>query len=310
MSVPLKITDHWLETVSDYILEQFRGAENWKAILKSIVDEYSCLEEEIWKLASVLDFKCRTKQERPSGKLLDFVAGLVNVTRMAGESDSSFYQRFILEIGRNNAGTPDGVIYPVALLSGDSEPKYMDEAPATFLVYDGPAYRTVNGVKQWTQGGHQLTRMQVRKTAPAGVLGLPCCAIGLDDGTVLGTYEENEEDRQIFLVAADDSTVEREVLLADNLGNIVVTSQSVPVRVKLQGSEVPNIPTIETEWNGVPVDAVRIKDLPDAELDSAYMVRDSDAGGTTKIDEDEVGIQMRPSGTNTLKFYRRGDTTP
>ena len=307
MSTELQhVESHWNSTVIPSILEQYKDSEKWQSFLKAVIDELQIGEDAANELSTMLDFRSET----PTGYKLDWMAGLVNVTRMSGESDTSLFTRFVLSLGNRNSGTPDFVIMLAAILSGDSEPKYMDEAPATFIVYDGPAYRTVNGVKQWTQGGHQLTRMQVRKTAPAGVLGLPCCAIGLDDGTVLGTYEENEEDRQIFLVAADDSTVEREVLLADNLGNIVVTSQSVPVRVKLQGSEVPNIPTIETEWNGVPVDAVRIKDLPDAELDSAYMVRDSDAGGTTKIDEDEVGIQMRPSGTNTLKFYRRGDTTP
>lgn len=307
MSTELQhVESHWNSTVIPSILEQYKDSEKWQSFLKAVIDELQIGEDAANELSTMLDFRSET----PTGFKLDWMAGLVNVTRMSGESDTSLFTRFVLSLGNRNSGTPDFVIMSAAILSGDSEPQYMDEAPATFLVYDGPAYRTVNGVKQWTQGGHQLTRMQVRKTAPAGVLGLPCCAIGLDDGTVLGTYEENEEDRQIILVAADDSTVEREVLLADNLGNIVVTSQSVPVRVKLQGSEVPNIPTIETEWNGVPVDAVRIKDLPDAELDSAYMVRDSDVGGTTKIDEDEVGIQMRPSGTNTLKFYRRGDTTP
>lgn len=307
MSTELQhVESHWNSTVIPSILEQYKDSEKWQSFLKAVIDELQIGEDAANELSTMLDFRSET----PTGYKLDWMAGLVNITRMSGEDDTSLFTRFVLALGNRNSGTPDFVIMSAAILSGDSEPKYMDEAPATFLVYDGPAYRTVNGVKQWTQGGHQLTRMQVRKTAPAGVLGLPCAAIQLADGTLLGTYAENEEDRKIFLVAADDSNVEREVLLADNLGNIVVTSQSVPVRVKLQGSEVPNIPVIETEWQGVPVDAVRIKDLPDAEYDSAYMVRDSDVGGTTKIDEDEVGIQMKPSGTNTLKFYRRGDLTP
>lgn len=302
MSTELQhVESHWNSTVIPSILEQYKDSEKWQSFLKAVIDELQIGEDAANELSTMLDFRSET----PTGYKLDWMAGLVNVTRMSGESDTSLFTRFVLSLGNRNSGTPDFVIMSAAILSGDSEPKYMDEAPATFLVYDGPAYRTVNGVKQWTQGGHQLTRMQVRKTAPAGVLGLPCAAIQLADGTLLGTYAENEEDRQIFLVAADDSTVEREVLLADNLGNIVVTSQSVPVRVKLQGSEVPNIPVIETEWNGVPVDAVRIKDLPDAGYDNAFMVRDSDAGGTTKIDEDDVGLQMQPSGTNTLRFFKR-----
>lgn len=302
MSTELQhVESHWNSTVIPSILEQYKDSEKWQSFLKAVIDELQIGEDAANELSTMLDFRSET----PTGYKLDWMAGLVNVTRMSGESDTSLFTRFVLSLGNRNSGTPDFAIMSAAILSGDSEPKYMDEAPATFLVYDGPAYRTVNGVKQWTQGGHQLTRMQVRKTAPAGALGLPCAAIQLADGTLLGTYAENEEDRQIFLVAADDSTVEREVLLADNLGNIVVTSQSVPVRVKLQGSEVPNIPVIETSWNGVPVDAVRIKDLPDAGYDNAFMVRDSDAGGTTRIDEDEVGLQIQPSGTNSITFFKR-----
>lgn len=240
-----------------------------------------------------------------SGSWLDVIGKIAGVQREYGESDSSFRNRIKNEVVVNK-GTPDAVEYSSALLSGDPQPQYMDEAPATFFVYDGPCYRWSNDEWTWTEGGAQLTRAQVKNLAPAGVLGLPGAAIDTGDGILLGTYAENEEDRKILLVVANDANVEREVLLADNLGNIIVTtSQSVPVRVRLVGSEVPNIPTIETEWQGVPVDAVRIKDLPDAQYDNAYMVRDSDAGGTTRINESEVGIQMKPSGTNTLKFYRR-----
>ena len=54
-----------------------------------------------------------------------------------------------------------------------------------------------------------------------------------------------------------------------------------------------------------PTELPVIKDLPDAGYDNAFMVRESDAGVTTKIDEDEVGLQMQPSGTNTLRFFKR-----
>lgn len=291
MSGIVKIDSHWLETVSDYILEQYRDASNWKAILKAVIDEYDVIESNAWALASILDFKTRVKEERPSGTLLDLVAGIVNITRLEGESDSHFYERFILEVGRNNAGTPDGVIYPAALLSGDPHPQYMDEAPATFFVYDGPR---PDGEGGWEQGGHQLSRAQVRKLAPAGVLGLPGAAIQFADGSLMG-----DANGKLMLMVADDSSIEREVLLADNLGNVVVSPQSVPVRVKLQGPSVPSIPVIETEWNGTPVDAVRIKDLPDAGDANGYFVRDSDVEGTVKTD-----------AYNESEFERLWDSTP
>ena len=302
MSAMVKIADIWSEVVSEYILEQYRGAENWKAILKCVVDKYGEIEDNAWKLASILDFKCRTKADRPSGTLLDFCAGIVNIYRRDGETDAHFYQRFALEVGMNNAGTPDAVIYGASVLSGSTVPQYMDEAPATFLVFTGPSY---DHDGNWNDGGRQLSFSQVRKMAPAGVLGIPCVGIDVGDGTVLGTYAEDESDRQAIMLNADDSQIERELVLADNNGALLLSSGSQPIRVIVHGSSVPDIPVIETTWNGVPVDAVRIKDLPDAGYEDAYMVRDSDVGGTSKIDEDEVGLQIQPSGTNTITFFKR-----
>lgn len=264
------IESHWNSTVVPSILEQYKDSGKWQAMLKAVIDQMQIAEDAAAEFLTILDFK----SEVPTGDRLDFIAELVNVTRFAGESDELFYTRFLTSLSVRNAGTPDYVIYNAAILSGDPHPQYMDEAPATFFVYDGP--RPV-GEGEWEQGGHQLSRSQVRKLVPAGVLGLPGAA--LQDAE--GNYIVDAEGKLILLVA-DDSNIEREVLLADNLGNIVITPQSVPVRVKLTGPAVPTIPVIETEWNGVPVDAVRIKDLPDGADTNGYMVRDSDTEGTVK----------------------------
>ena len=274
-------------------------------MLKAVIDQMQIAEDAAAEFLTILDFK----SEVPTGDRLDFIAGLVNVTRFAGESDELFYTRFLTSLSVRNAGTPDNVIYNAAILSGDPHPQYMDEASATFFVYDGPRpvglrgepVLTENGqeilteggdtietepVPTWEQGGHQLSRSQVRKLAPAGALGLPGAAL-LD---AEGNYIVDAAGKLILLVA-DDENIEREVLLADNLGNIVITPQSVPVRVKLTGPAVPTIPVIETEWNGVPVDAVRIKDLPDGADTNGYMVRDSDTEGTVKSRAlDEAGL--------------------
>lgn len=340
--------DLW-STVKELLIEQYRGnlreeiesgtyvdddgverhyelpgrADNrLQGVLKAVIDELlqpvDDAAVDIGRLADV---------SQAEGEWLDVLGKLAGLQRYYQESDRDFRVRVEAALASDNAGTPDNVIYNAAILSGDPHPQYMDEAPATFLVYDGPRpvgrrgepilteggqeILTEGGdtietepVPAWEQGGHQLSRSQVRKLAPAGVLGLP--------GAALLDAEDNyivDADGKLILLVADDSNIEREVLLADNLGNIVITPQSVPVRVKLTGPTVPTIPVIEKEWNGVPVDAVRIKDLPDAQYDSAYMVRDNDTAGTTKINESEVGIQMAPTGTNTLKFYRRGPST-
>lgn len=291
------IEDHFETTVKPRILEQYKESGRWQACLEAVVRKLQAVEDTAFSISKAIDFKTET----PTGAKLDWVAGLINVKRFSGESDEAFFLRFESMCGANTAGTPDNVIYNAAILSGDPRPQYMDEAPATFFVYTGPRKDASQTEAPYTAdgGAHQLTRAQVRKLAPAGVLGLPGAAIQFADGSLMGDAEG-----RLMLMVADDSTVEREVLLADNLGNIVVSSAGVPVKVKLTGSSVPSIPLIETEWEGTTVDAVRIKDLPDASEYGSYMVRDSDTEGTTKIDESEVGLKMAAAGTNTLKFYR------
>lgn len=274
------IEDHFETTVKPRILEQYKESGRWQACLEAVVRKLQAVEDSAFIISKAIDFKTET----PTGAKLYWVAGLINVKRFSGESDEAFFLRFESMCGANTAGTPDNVIYNAAILSGDPHPQYMDEAPATFFVYDGPR---PDGEGGWKQGGHQLSRAQVRKLAPAGVLGLPGAALNVaedddEDLLLLAIDPEDELGGKLLIFAADDSTIEREVLLADNLGNIVVTPNSVPVRVMLTGPSVPSIPVIETEWNGVPVDAVRIKDLPDGGDVNSYMVRDSDTEGTVK----------------------------
>jgi hypothetical protein len=264
------IEDHFETTVKPRILEQYKESGRWQACLDAVVRKLQTVEDSAFSISKAINFK----EETPTGAKLDWVAGLINVKRFSGESDEAFFLRFESLCGANTAGTPDNVIYNAAMLSGDPHPQYMDEAPATFFVYDGPR---PDGEGGWEQGGHQLSRAQVRKLAPAGVLGLPGAAIRTCSGKLLANL-----DGKMILAVARDENIEREVLLADNLGNIVITPNSVPVRVKLTGPSGPSIPVIETEWNGVPVDAVRIKDLPDGGDVNSYMVRDSDTEGTVK----------------------------
>lgn len=298
------IEDHFETTVKPRILEQYKESGRWQECIEAVVRKLQKVEDTAFSISKAIDFKSET----PTGEKLDWLAGLINVKRLSGESDQSFFLRFVSMCGANTAGTPDNVIYNAAILSGDPSPQYMDEAPATFFVYTGPRKDSSQTEAPYTAsgGGHQLTRAQVRKLAPAGVLGIPGAAIRFADGSLMGDAEG-----RLMLMVADDSTVEREVLLADNIGNIVVSSAGVPVKVKLTGSSAPSIPLVETEWEGTTVDAVRIKDLPDASEYGSYMVRDSDNEGTTKIDESDVGLKMAAAGTNTLKFYRGlsdGDT--
>lgn len=269
------IEDHFETTVKPRILEQYKESGRWQACLEAVVRKLQTVEDSAFSISKAIDFKTET----PTGAKLDWVAGLINVKRFSGESDEAFFLRFESMCGANTAGTPNNVIYNAAILSDDPRPQYMDEAPATFFVYTG--HRPIIGTDEWERGGRQLSRSQVKKLAPAGVLGLPAAAIRLDGGKLLGTYADNDNERKLIVVPASDRTISREVLLADNNGAIVIAPNSVPVRVVLRGPSVPSIPTITTEWNGVPVDAVRIRDLPAAGDTNGYFVRDSDTEGTT-----------------------------
>jgi hypothetical protein len=224
MSAALQhIESHWNSTVIPSILEQYKDAGKWQAMLKAVIDQMQIAEDAAAELTTVLDFE----SEMPTGDRLDFIAGLVNVTRMAGETDELFYTRFITSLGNRRAGTPDFVINSTKFLSLDPHPQYFDEADCTFFVYTGPRpvmvssqnVVTENGqnltteaggslmtepvqTSEWEQGGRQLKREQVRRMSPAGVLGLPGEGLQFADGSFMG-----DALGRIFLAVADDNDV-------------------------------------------------------------------------------------------------------
>jgi len=289
MSVTNK--DIW-PVLKDLFLEQYKGhlrteieaqgctlpegADNrFQGLLKAVIDKLmQPLDDACVELQELLDIDTAT------GVRLDFIGKLANLKRGAGESDSSFKERVIGAFFSDNEGTPDYAIMMASQLSGDTAPQYMDEAPATFMVYDGPVYEhrgENDDVLVKEAGQKQLTRAQVKKLAPCGVLGLPAAAIQFYDGTLLCDY-----DHKLIVMAADDANVEREILLINDGGNIMTTSQQSAVKVTIRGDS--RYQTTPIHVDGVPgtIDGIRVKDLPDAQNDDAYMMRDSDVGGTTR----------------------------
>ena len=277
------VVSHWDETVVVSILEQYRDSEKWQGVLKGVIDRMQVGEDAVNELVTMLDFVTTM----PTGYHLEWLAGLKNVKRFPGESDASLYARFIESLGRRNAGTPDAIIRGAAVLSGDPKPQYMDEAPATFFVYDGPVYERHDPE---TEGGEpydelvkpaaqrQLLRREVKKLAPCGVLGLPGAAIQMADGRLLCTSDH----KKLILAVANDANSEVDTVLIDNGGSLMMTSQQKVVKVTLKGDA--RYQTTPIHVDGVPgtIDGIRVKDLPDAQNDDAYVLRDSDAGGTTK----------------------------
>lgn len=288
------IEDHFETTVKPRILEQYKESGRWQACLEAVVKKLQAVEDSAFSISKVIDFKTET----PTGAKLDWVAGLINVKRLSGESDQAFFLRFESMCGANTAGTPDNVIYNTELLSGDTAPQYMDEAPATFMVYNGPVYEhrgEGDDVLVKLAATRQLLRREVKKLAPCGALGLPGAAIQLSDGTLLCT----DDYEKLLIVAADDATAERETVLVNEGNVLLTTSQDSTVRVTLKGDS--RYQTTPIHVDGVPgtIDGIRVKDLPDAQNDDAYMLRDSDVGGTTKA-----------AGVGESAFDNLWDNTP
>lgn len=193
------IGDQFAETVEPRFLEQYKGSERWQACLKAVIDQIQTAEDAGIELSRVLEFK----DVPPAGAHLDWIASLVNFKRFNGESDELFYNRFCASLGAFNAGTPNGAIASAIALSGDPKPHYIDEAPATFLIY--------------TPKGRQMKRKEVQKMAMCGVLGLPGAAIRLGNGNLLKFHNG-----KTFLVAALDYKRRMTALLVDDEGNELV----------------------------------------------------------------------------------------
>ena len=192
---------HWKETVLPYILEQYKGDSltdeqkaslgcdtRWQACLKAVIDKLQYIDDAIVELPSLLDFE----NKEPTGKYLDWLAGLVNVTRLTGESDEELYT-MAFGTSSDSAGTADFVIAMARYLSGSAEigdVYFLNEVPATFFVY--------------TPEGSQILRRKVRKIAPGGVNGFPGAAIKFADGSLMGNAKGD-----IFLAVAKDSDISK-----------------------------------------------------------------------------------------------------
>lgn len=195
------------------------GADNrFQGVLKAAVDVLmQPIDDAAVEIQNLMDVSSS------EGAWLDVLAKLVGLKREPGESDSHFRTRVMARMSSRNAGTPDAVIKSASVLSGSATPQYIDEAPATCMVYTGSHYDEEGN---WQRGGNQLKREQVNRMAPAGVLGLPAVCIMLADGTYLAIHDEDVEDEGMLWVAGEDSEIvngeEKYILTSD--GRKMLTS--------------------------------------------------------------------------------------
>lgn len=163
----------------DLILDQYGGSANLIGYIKALCAGGELVAEGVEQLGYAYDVYAA------EGEWLDLLASLKGLSRNDGETDEELRAR-ILAV-HTDAGTPDGVIRVCTELSGDEEPFYMDEAPATYFVY--------------TPGGTQLTLGQHSGISPAGVLGLPGAAFRIGSGSLLGSCDGDED---LVLAVADE----------------------------------------------------------------------------------------------------------
>lgn len=159
-----KINDLWAELCAGLVLDQYKDAENLKAIIKVFVDFGQSFENAADRLRAFWDLS------RAEGVVLDLIGKVRGKTRNARESDASFRQRIAQDLQIHAAGTPKFVIERSKIISGDPSPVYFEEEAARPVVF------------VYTPNGRQMKRSDVNALTPAGVLGVPgaklCAANG------------------------------------------------------------------------------------------------------------------------------------
>lgn len=160
----LKHRDIWAEDAVPLLLEQYKDAKKFEAVLKSICDYMTQIDDAAFKVSGIFGIDSENVD-------LDAIGKIFNIPRVPGESDVEYRARIKATLVGHNAGTAANVISTARTITGDKAPQFIDEATATFFIY--------------TPDGSQMKRSQVQKTAPAGVLGLPGAAIETGNGALI-----------------------------------------------------------------------------------------------------------------------------
>lgn len=152
------------EKAWELALDQYQSSPKLKALIQAMVRNGQPFEDAAERLAKWADLNSA------EGGWLDILGIIRNLSRNPGESDDDYRARLKEKMRVDNAGTPDNIIANAADISGDPNPQYMDEMPATFFVY--------------TPDGLQIPRRRLQKLAPAGVLALPGAWLKTVDGGI------------------------------------------------------------------------------------------------------------------------------
>lgn len=174
----------------ELVISQYAESVNLLAVAQAAVESLQPSADSSARIAEALSMERVKLGDKEYGAWLDLIGSYRNVRRLAGESDDDYKARMLAAFKANTAGTPDNVISNISEITGDPNPQYMEEMPATFFVYTPES-----------TGDRAATTGQVKKYSPAGVLGLPGAALdaACDKTTRLATA-----DGKVLLVVARD----------------------------------------------------------------------------------------------------------
>lgn len=152
-----EVQSHY-EEAKPFILEQYKEATKWNACLKAVLDQYDDVENYAWNIASITDL-LGFSGELPTGGKLDFIGGLVGLSRNTSESDSDYYSRIIDYINSNDSGTIEGIIKRAISIVQTNEVTYIEENSGFPFVASGLII---------TLSERQITRAEANRMKAAG----------------------------------------------------------------------------------------------------------------------------------------------
>lgn len=171
-----EVQSHY-EEAKPFVLEQYKEATKWNACLKAVLDQYDDVENYAWNIASITDL-LGFSVDVPTGGKLDFIGGLVGLSRNTGEIDSDYYARIIDYINSNDSGTIEGIIKRAISIVQTNEVTYIEENSGFPFVASGLII---------TLSERQITRAEANRIKAAGTRLFVGGFLATHDGIPLST---------------------------------------------------------------------------------------------------------------------------
>lgn len=151
----------YIDQLREIVLTQFLDQTNYMGVVTMIAEELELVDLAFTEIRTIFDLNAST------GAQLDLVGALVNEPRR-GRSDVLYRASLEILTKTSASGTPEDVIAAVRGITGADGVHFVNEYPAHFWALP------VGGDPSL------LTQAHLNRIAPAGVLGLLPCYLGLE----------------------------------------------------------------------------------------------------------------------------------